>query len=167
MSRENHLEYWIILRPCESCRDLALLTVSICSDHYQLSCLSRFLSFFFSQCEMSPPEPYVTFSLITSNSPCLYSHPILSPASLSFILNETSMLPHPKQHTDSSVTVPHVFMSPLHTSFSPSVIDLMTGRCVMSCSSHLYLPIVNKPDYTAGESPAHVLESYAPGTWPE
>lgn len=102
---------------------------------------------------MSPQEPYVAFCLITSNSPCLYSHPVMSPASLSFILNETSMLTHPKQHIDLSVSsclfVP--FARLIFLPSSPAVTDFVTGWFVMLCSSYLYLLILNKPPYRGGE----------------
>lgn len=163
MSRESHLEYWIILRPCESSRDLALLTVSICSDHYQLSCLSRFLSFFLPVWnEPSGAVCRVQFNYIKQPMLILSSHlvPCLAQLHFKWDFNVTT----PKTaHWFISYFPPCLCVPFARLIFLPSsssVINLVTGWC----SSYLYLPIVNKPDYTAGETPAHVLKSYAPGT---
>lgn len=149
----NCLEYSFILCPGESCRDLALLTVSICSDHYQLSCPSRFLSFL-------PPvwnEPSGAVCRVLFN---YIKQPMLIPSS-----RRVPCLAQLHFKWDFSVTTPktaHWFIrffppcliSPSHASFSssPSVFDLVTSRCMMVCSTYLYLLILNKPTHRAGET---------------
>lgn len=149
----NCLEYWIILCPCESCRDLALLTVSICSDHYQLSCPSRFLSFL-------PPvwnEPSgavcrVLFNYIKQPLLILSSHRVPSLAQLHFKWDFSVTTPKTAHWFISFF--PPCLISPSHASFSssPSVFDLVTSRCVMACSTYLYLLLLNKLTHRAGET---------------
>lgn len=93
-------------------RDVALFALSACTDHYQLSCLSGFLSFFFSLCEMSLWGPYVALCVITSSRWCKSSsHPWLPPC---------PALLHCKQ--DFKVTTPNTAdwfsTTPPHSSFS-------------------------------------------------
>lgn len=157
----NCLEYLIILCPCESCRDLALLTVSICSDHYQLSCPSRFLSFL-------PPvwnEPSgavcrVLFNYIKQPLLILSSHRVPCLAQLHFKWDFSVTTPKTAHWFISFF--PSCLISPSHASFSssPSVFDLVTSRCMMVCSTYLYLLILNKLTHRAGEtslSRAYVL----------
>lgn len=112
---------------------LALLTVSLCSDHYQLSCPSRFLSFF-------PPvwnEPSgavcrILFNYIKQPMLILPSHhvPCLAQLHFKWDFNITT----PKTAHPLCLYLP--FARLIFLPSSPSVIDFVTGWCVISCSTY-------------------------------
>lgn len=126
------LSVWIL-------QGLALLTVSLCSDHYQLSCPSRFLSFF-------PPvwnEPSgavcrILFNYIKQPMLILPSHHVPCLAEVHFKWDFHIATPK-TAHWFISYFPPCLYLHFARLVFLPSfhsVIDFVTGWSEISCCTY-------------------------------